>query len=114
MFPYEQEGNAGIMMHINKAVGDILEIQVNDETVYCQVGSLYTNTRNYNGGRLFLFSEPTNESSIIGITTIEQAALVMDAHGTWLKVQCIDEYDEPIVGWIPSNMQCPSPWTTCN
>ena len=23
-------------------------------------------------------------------------------------------YDEPIVGWIPSNMQCPSPWTTCN
>lgn len=34
------------------------------------------------GGRLFLFSEPTNESSIIGITTIEQAALVMDAHGT--------------------------------
>lgn len=82
--------------------------------MYCQVGSLYTNTRNYNGGRLFLFSEPTNESSIIGITTIEQAALVMDAHGTWLKVQCIDEYDEPIVGWIPSNMQCPSPWTTCN
>lgn len=114
LFPYEQEGNAGIMLHINKAVGDILEIQVNDETVYCQVGSLYTNTRNYNGGRLFLFSEPTNESSIIGITTIEQAALVMDAHGTWLKVQCIDEYDEPIVGWIPSNMQCPSPWTTCN
>ena len=114
LFPYEQEGNAGIMLHINKAIGDILEIQVNDETVYCQVGSLYTNTRNYNGGRLFLFSEPTNESSIIGITTIEQAALVMDAHGTWLKVQCIDEYDEPIVGWIPSNMQCPSPWTTCN
>lgn len=26
LFPYEQEGNAGIMLHINKAVGDILEI----------------------------------------------------------------------------------------
>lgn len=114
LFPYEQEGNAGIILHINRAIGDVMEIQVNDEILYCQVGTLYINTRNYNGSKLLLFSNPNNDSSIIGTTTIEQRALVIDVYETWLKVKCINEYDEPIIGWIPISMQCPSPWTTCN
>ena len=114
LFPYEQEGNAGIILHINRAIGDVMEIQVNNEILYCQVGTLYTNTRNYNGSKLLLFSNPNNNSSIIGTTAIEQSALVIDAYETWLKVKCIDEHDEQIIGWIPISMQCPSPWTTCN
>ena len=114
LFPYEQEGNAGIMLYINKAVENVLEIQVNDEVLYCKVGSFYTNTRNYNKTKLLLYDAPNKDSSIIGVTTIEQSALIIDVYNTWLKVKCIDDYNEPIIGWIPLSMQCPSPWTTCN
>lgn len=113
IYPYKAESDAGVMLIAKRKIQNVFEIEYEGELLYCEDGCLYINTRNYDASEMYLYSEPDSSSTIVGISNVEQTALVLDISGEWLKIHALMNDNSYMDAWIPRDMQCPSPWTTC-
>ena len=65
---------------------------------------------------LILYSRPSETSPVLHTLDYyldgNGMCPVLDYHGEWLKVRCVLR-GKVYTGWIPPEMQCSSPYTTC-
>ena len=112
--PYKSENNAGIILKLIYELDNCLSVSIGEEEyLYCQKGTIAVNTRNPDCCILTLYEEPDRTSKITATTTIQQTVRVYGIDNEWLYVKAINDYGEYIYGWIPPEMQCPTPWTSC-
>lgn len=112
--PYKSENNAGVMLELIYSLDDCLCVKIGDETpLYCPKGSLAINTRNYNDTLLVLYQYPDSDSEISGFSSLQQTVRIYGIEGDWLYVKAIDDQNIECYGWIPPEMQCFTPWTSC-
>ena len=112
--PYKSENNAGVILKLIDQLDTCLRISIGEEEhLYCKKGSLAVNTRNPDNGILILYEHPDRTSKITATTTIQQTVRIYGIDDEWLYVQAINDLSEYIYGWIPPEMQCPTPWTSC-
>ena len=112
IYPYREENNAGIEIEILSFVNNSLAVKLGEEYLFCRPGDLAINTRNYDGTPFILYSNPSKDESISGSSTTEQTLKVFGVSKGWLFVKGVDDNGKSIQGWLPSEMQCPSQWTT--
>lgn len=104
----------GWMSQIIKSDGDYLQIKIQDLNLkgWVKKGSLYLNTRNYDGQDIVLYKRANKSSEINGLLKGEQMVKVIDGCGKWALVEGAGKNGK-IKGWIEPNMQCGNPYTTC-
>ena len=133
--PNKMESNAGEIIYIDNEFANALCVQIVPiGEMYAKKGDVAVNTRNYDGP-FFLYKEPNYESEIIGESSKQQTTPVYGVynyesgitdeslkkkitsvywlHSIWLYVHAVNDSGEKIEGWLPPEMQCPNPYTTC-
>ena len=114
VYPYVEEDNVGILgVYVIGAMGDALSIRLGEEYLYCQKGVLAVNSRNYDNSLMTLYEQPDYGSAPTGTSSKQQTLKIYDCFEGWLLVKGVDDIGTEIIGWLPQEMQCPNPWTTC-
>lgn len=111
--PYKSENNAGVILKLIYQLDDCLCVSIGEEQLYCPKGTLAVNTRNPDNGIMTLYEHPDRTSKITATTTIQQTVCIYGIDDEWLYVRAVNNLSEWIYGWIPPEMQCPTPWTSC-
>lgn len=112
--PYKSEYNAGVMLELMYSLDNCLCVNIGEEhRLYCKKGSLAVNTRNPDNATLTLFEYPDRMSKITDTSTIQQTVRIYGIDDEWLYVKAINDLGIYVYGWIPPEMQCFTPWTSC-
>ena len=113
IYPLKEEHNAGSIVKFVFRRSNYLGIKVNNDLVFVKKGDIAVNTRNYGGKTLYLYSRPDKKSPITFSTEKEHTAPIYDIDGDWVYVKLKDNNGKEVFGWLPPEMQCGSPFTTC-
>ena len=113
VYPYAEESMAGVMLYVKGETGNALAVIIGPEILYIRKGTVAVNTRNYDGSELLLYEEPHEDAAVVFHDTREQTVLVYGIHDKWLYVEAINAAGQRFRGWLPPDMQCGSPWTSC-
>lgn len=81
--------------------------------LFVRKGTLAVNTRNYNNKCFPLYEAPDAMSRLVFQSHVQQTVIVYGICDGWLFVEAQDEYQQLVRGWLPPNMQCGNPYTTC-
>lgn len=112
IYPYHQEGNAGLILDLVGSTGHSLVVNMGNETLYVKKGSVAASTRNY-VGHMIIYREPDVESIEIGRSCKQQIVRIYDYKNDWAHVEVIGDDGKTMFGWISSDMLCGNPYTTC-
>ena len=61
----------------------------------------------------YLFVRKGTLSRLVFQSHVQQTVIVYGICDGWLFVEAQDEYQQLVRGWLPPNMQCGNPYTTC-
>lgn len=112
LYPNQHEFNVGFEIELISSTNNSLLINFNGSTFWMNIGYLAVNTRNYDNQTALLYQEPTFNSKIVYEFIKPQTLLIFGICDDWLFVK-INTDNKCIFGWLPPNMQCGSPLTTC-
>lgn len=115
IYPNYNENMAGCIVYIDGEVDQSLRILINPLGYYfVQKGTLAVNTRNYNNDFFFLYENPDIKSQPIFQSTKQQTMIIYGVQNGWLLVKAENDANQTVIGWLPPDMQCGNPYTTCN
>ena len=115
VYPDVEEGMAGMIFYIDVESDSCLRVITDPlDYLYVRKGTLAVNTRNYNNECFPLYEAPDVMSRPVFQSHVQQTVIVYGICDGWLFVEAQDEYQQPVRGWLPPNMQCGNPYTTCD
>lgn len=114
IYPDINENMAGCIVCIDAELESCLRVAIEPLGIFfVKKGSLAVNTRNYDNDSFFLYEAPDMASRCVFQSTVQQTVIVYGVCNGWLWVEAKDQDRKSIRGWLPPNMQCGNPYTTC-
>lgn len=114
VYPDVEEGMAGMIFYIDAESDSCLRVITDPfDYLFVRKGTLAVNTRNYNNECFPLYEAPDVMSRLVFQSHVQQAVIVYGICDGWLFVEAKDEFLRPVRGWLPPDMQCGNPYTTC-
>ena len=105
---------AGMIFYIDVESDSCLRVIIDPlDYLFVRKGTLAVNTRNYNNKCFPLYEAPDAMSRLVFQSHVQQTVIVYGICDGWLFVEAQDEYQQLVRGWLPPNMQCGNPYTTC-
>ena len=105
---------AGMIFYIDVESDSCLRVIIDPlDYLFVRKGTLAVNTRNYNNECFPLYEAPDAMSRLVFQSHVQQTVIVYGICDGWLFVEAQDEYQQLVRGWLPPNMQCGNPYTTC-
>lgn len=115
LYPDINENMAGCTLLVDQQVNGSLRVYIEPlGYFYAAKGTLAVNTRNYDNNVFYLYASPSTNSKIIMESCKQQTVSVFGVYKGWLYVNAVTEDGQNIKGWLPPDMQCGNPYTTCN
>ena len=114
VYPDVEEGMAGMIFYIDVESDSCLRVITDPlDYLFVRKGTLAVNTRNYNNECFPLYEAPDVMSRLVFQSHVQQTVIVYGICDGWLFVEAKNEFLRPVRGWLPPDMQCGNPYTTC-
>ena len=115
IFPDADENMVGCIIAIDKNIQQGLRVNLEPMGFFfIEPGTVAVNTRNYSNNSFFLYERPEMDAPIVMQSKSQQTVIVFNVDNNWLYVEAINDDGVKRKGWLPPDMQCANPYTTCN
>ena len=115
IYPNIHEGMAGCIVYIDGELDSCLRVSIEPAGYFfVEKGALAVNTRNYDNDPFVLYEYPDRKASVIVQIRAQQTVRIFGMKNGWLFVEARTDCGSCIRGWLPPELQCGNPYTTCN
>ena len=115
IYPNVHEGMAGGIVYIDAELDSCLRVVLEPAGwFFVEKGVLAVNTRNYDNTPFFLYEYPAGTAPVVARIQDQQTVRIFGIKNGWLFVEAQADCGSYIQGWLPPELQCGSPYTTCN